>query len=234
VSPEINHIDAAIADLEGWIERIATAVETLKMFRSGGGALPSASSGVNARSAPGGEIQHDTFFQMSIPDAAEKYLTLAKKTRPTSDVAASLLKGGLKSSAKNFTSMVNTILTRESRFVRVNGEWGLDAWYPGMRKSAGRKRSGGETTITEPQAEAADKPKRNLFGEAVSSHGFTSDSLRGRTLILLNSEPNTTFNAPAIAQRLNSDNVGSVSAALSALFAENLIARPGKGRYQSK
>jgi len=34
-----NHIDAAIADLESWQERISTAIETLKQFRSQGGAL---------------------------------------------------------------------------------------------------------------------------------------------------------------------------------------------------
>ena len=229
--PEMNHIDAAIADLEGWAERIITAVETLKMFRAGGGALPNVASPAVSRPASSGEIQHDTFFQMSIPDAAEKYLTLAKKTKTTAEVAEALLRGGLKSSAKNFPSMVNTILTREARFVRVNSEWGLNAWYPGMKKT-GRKRSGGDASTVESHTEG--KPRANLFGEKAAPQGFTSESIRGRTLTLLNSEPNAAFNAPTVAKRLNAENVGSVSAALSALFAEDLIKRVRKGWYQSK
>lgn len=233
MSPEINHIDAAIADLEAWKERISAAIEMLKMLGSGGGALPGvASSAGGTRPASSGEIQHDTFFQMSVPDAAEKYLTMAKKTKSTSEVAESLLKGGLKSAAKKFPAMVNTILTRESRFVRVNREWGLDAWYPGMRKTAGRKHSGGDGGVVDegPAKTNTAQPKP----PQVKHDGFTMDSLRGRTLTLINSEPTIAFNAPTIAQRLQVDNVGSVSAALSALFSSNLIRRGRKGWYQAK
>jgi len=236
MSPETNHIDAAIADLEGWVERISTAIETLKMFRTGGGALPAGMPASPATRPPAsGEIRHDTFFQMTVPDAAEKFLALAKKTVPTSEMAESLLKGGLKSAAKNFPSMLNTVLTRDSRFVKVNREWGLDAWYPGMRKNAGRKRSGGDGVVVETRDESQAKTNTAQSKPSPAKHdGFTGDSLRGRTLTLLNSEPNTAFNAPTIAQRLKSDNIGSVSAALSALFAEGLIVRGRKGWYQSK
>ena len=113
------------------MERIATAVETLKMFRAGGGALPGVPASSAARTPTGSEIRHDTFFQMTVPDAAEKFLTLAKKTIPTSAMAEGLLKGGLESAAKNFPSMLNTVLTRDDRFVKVNREWGLDALVPG-------------------------------------------------------------------------------------------------------
>ncbi len=232
MSPETNHIDAAIADLEGWVERIATAIETLKMFRAGGGALP---AGVplspTTRPAASGEIRHDTFFQMTVPDAAEKFLALAKKTIPTSTMAEGLLKGGLKSAAKNFPSMLNTVLSRDSRFVRVNREWGLDTWYPGMRKGPSRKRDG-----PPPEARPAnqEKGKSPNPSTAADGGGFGPNSLRGRTLTLLRSEANTLFDAPAVATRLKVDNVPSVSAALSALLKIGMIKRPEKGRYQFK
>jgi hypothetical protein len=237
VSPETNHIDAAIADLEGWIERISTAVETLKMFRAGGGALP---AGVplspTTRQPASGEIRHDTFFQMTVPDAAEKFLALAKKTIPTSTMAESLLKGGLKSAAKNFPSMLNTVLSRDSRFVRVNREWGLDAWYPGMRKNATRKRSqGGALDGTPPETQTEKgKHKEKKTETATEGFGFSATSLRGRALALINSEPRTVFDTKTVANRLGIDNVPSVAAALSALMGAGLITRPQKGRYKAK
>ena len=103
---------------------------------------------------------------MTVPDAAEKFLTLAKKTVPTAELAAGLLKGGLKSAAKNFASMLNTVLTRDDRFVRVNREWGLDAWYPGMRKTAGRKRTGSEST----PAAASAQPDRESPAHKANSN----------------------------------------------------------------
>ena len=190
--------------------------------------MPGGGAPTTTPSQPSGEIHHDTFFQMSIPDAAEKYLTLAKKTKATAEVAEALLKGGLKSAAKNFPAMVNTILSREARFVRVNSEWGLSAWYPGMRKSAGRKQAGHE--------EEKEKTNRTISTEGSGNGGgvgFTEDSLRGRVLNLIRSEPEKVFDAKAIASRLEAK-APSINAALSTLVAGGLIARPEKGRYQAK
>ena len=227
MGPESNHIEAAIADLEGWKDRIDTAIETLKMFRAGGGALPGVApsmAGTSRAPAASGEIHHDTFFQMSVPDAAEKCLTMAKKTMPTADIATALLKGGLKSAAKNFPSMLNTILTRESRFVRVNREWGLGTWYPGMRKATGRKQQASETH----QAVSDTKP------ETPKQESRASGSVKDRAFVLINSEPTIAFDAPTVAARLKSGNVRSVRVALSNLFADGSVARPAKGKYQAK
>jgi hypothetical protein len=229
MSQEPSHIDAAIADLEIWLERISTAIETLRHLQSQGGALPSvpAPIGVGRVSSLNGDISHDAFFQMTVPDAAEKYLTLTKKTKPTSELAAALLKGGLKSAAKNFPSMLNTILSRESRFVKVNKEWALSAWYPGMRR--------GQRTTTEATAES--KPsggvaKKQPKGEH-NKKAFTADSLKGRTLSLLDSKPGELFTTSRITEELKADHKPSVAAALSGLLADHLIARPQKGEYQS-
>jgi len=229
MSQEPNHIDAAIADLESWMERISTAIETLRLLRAQGGALPGVPAPVGAgRDSPNGDMSHDAFFQMTVPDAAEKYLTLIKTTKPTSGIAKALLNGGLKSAAKNFPSMLNTILSRDNRFVRVNKEWALSAWYPGMRRSQ-RPATTEAAVVSRPSATPINKQPQ---GER-QREGFGSDSLRGRTLSLLDSKPGDRFDAAKITEALGVNHKPSVSAALSGLLADGLIARPQKGQYQS-
>src|ERR1700677_3386232 len=130
---QTNHIDASIADLEALQDQIVSAISTLKYVRSLGGVLPAIGS-FAAKAPTASELAHDTFFQMTVPDAAEKYFKIVKATKPTATVAEGLLKGGLKSASKDFTAMVKTIMSRDDRFVKVNKEWGLSEWYPAMRR----------------------------------------------------------------------------------------------------
>src|SRR5579884_3100583 len=139
---EPNHISAAIADLKAWRERIDAAIQTLEVFGTQGLALPTAPPPGHR---PGPEdIPHDAFFQMTIPDAAFKFLTLTKRTRPNTELSEALLNGGLKTAAKNFPENVRSMLTRDGRFVKVNGEWGLADWYPAMRRERKTKSNGSD------------------------------------------------------------------------------------------
>jgi hypothetical protein len=223
---DLTHIDATIAALEGWLERISTAIGTLKYFRSQGGSLPDALPLAGARPSSHAELSHDTFFKMTVPDAAEKYLKLVKKTKATSDIAASLLGGGLKSASKNFSAMVKTVLARDPRFVRVNKEWGLDEWYPGMRRGT---RTADTTADAKPAVVSIKKQPKDEH----KKEGFSPDSIKGRTLSLLNSKPGEPFTTKKAAEALGVEHVASVRAALCALAAERLIARPETGKYQS-
>jgi hypothetical protein len=228
MSQEPNHIDAAIADLEGWLGRISTAIETLRALRVQGGTLPGGPPPADiSRTDTNGDISHDAFFQMTVPDAAEKYLAIVKKTKPTAEIAGALLKGGLKSTAKRFPAMVNTVLSREDRFAKVHGEWGLSVWYPGMRRGPRAVPGDAAGHPNEPSSE--ERPKREP-----STEGFSPESMRGRALQLLDSRPNEQFDAPKVAQHLNAKNRPSVSAALSDLLAAGLIQRAERGKYKSK
>jgi len=226
-----THIDAAIADLEGWLERISTAIGTLKYFRAQGGSLPNMQPQAGARGSSNGEISHDTFFQMTIPDAAEKDLKLAKKTKPTAGIAASLLKGGLKSASKDFSGMVKTILSRDSRFVKVNKEWGLTEWYPGMRRGQ-RTTTPEGTTEAKPEEPTKKEPKKKEARDETKKRSPDPNSLNSRMLWLLDSNPSETFTAKKVAETLGGQRP-SVKAALTTMYKKSLIARPRTGEYQS-
>jgi hypothetical protein len=228
MSQEPSHIDAAIADLEAWLERISTAIETLRHLQSQGGALPGVPAPVGAgRVSLNGEISHDAFFQMTVADAAEKYLGMTKTTKRIPELADALLKGGVKSSSKKFPDMVRIMIRRDPRFVNIKGQWGLSEWYRGMRRG-----SRAVTTETAADSKPSGVPgKKQAKGEPKKEE--VAGSLKSRTLSLLNSKPNELFSAARVTEALGADHKPSVAAALSILLADHLIARPQKGEYQS-
>ncbi len=218
MSQEPNHIDAAIADLESWLARISTAIETLKYFRSQGGALPVIPDpGEVARVSLNGDIPHDAFFQMTVADAAEKYLGMAKKTKRIPELSDALLKGGVKSSSKKFPDMVRIMIRRDPRFVNVNSEWGLRDWYPGMRRGQ---------RVAEQPAERKSIPAKPMPAKN------SGPSIRERTLELLQSKPTQVFTPGEVAERLE-EAKPSVNTALCELAGRRQIARPEKGKYQA-
>ena len=166
---ESNHIDAAIADLEAWRDQIATAIDTLRHFGTKGGSIPSSAPPSNGRSVPDGELRPDAFFQMTVPDAAEKYLKLVKVTKEIPEIAEALLSGGLKSSSKNFSDMTRTVMSRDDRFVKVpSGGWGLSEWYPAMRKEKKQKPSHAHP---KPAESPAPEPEQTQAQQERGEHG---------------------------------------------------------------
>jgi hypothetical protein len=77
------------------------------------------------------DVRRDTFFSMSITDAAEKYLRMQKEPRPAKEICKMLKAGGLLTTAKNFYVTVYSSMLRDARFKKVGKEWGLAEWYPG-------------------------------------------------------------------------------------------------------
>src|SRR2546428_644363 len=101
--------DAAIADVENRIRSMQSALETLKQLRASALGEPMPPAGSGGRSAES-EVQHDSFFSMTIADAAKKYLTMVKGTKSTAEISAALEHGGLKHSSKDFPTTVRSIL----------------------------------------------------------------------------------------------------------------------------
>lgn len=155
MADEKDHISAAIADLQAWQDQIAGAIQTLQLFMERGPMIP-VSAPPGAPHHTGGHITGDAFFQMTVPDAAEKYFKIVKVTKEIPELAAALLKGGLKSSSAKFPNMVRTIVSRDPRFVKTDAGWGLTEWYPAMRKEKKPK------AVKEPpkkQKPSAEKPE---------------------------------------------------------------------------
>ena len=137
-TPKATPFDSAIAEVES---KMADLTVTLAMLLRLKGehqgnisvAFPAASRGGDS------EISHDSFFNMTIGDAAKKYLGMVKATKSTAVIANALEQGGLKHSSKNFATTVRSILGPREDFTRVpNGDWGLTEWY-GRKKLRAEK-----------------------------------------------------------------------------------------------
>lgn len=153
---EMNPFEAAIAALEARRASITAEIDAdiakLREIaeRSGGAAIMSANVGFGVTASV---IEKDTFYNMTLPDAAKKFLTMGgRKPQTTNDIIEALEKGGLKKTS--YASMYASLSRRENNvgdIVNVNGDWGLVDWYGGKAKP--RKRTAAEK-LTE-DAEAA-------------------------------------------------------------------------------
>lgn len=241
---EVSPFDPAITELEARIKSLQNTLETLKQLRSGGadGPVPSAAVGTSLR--PGdAQVQHDSFFGMTIAEATKKYLNMVKHTKSTGEIAHALETGGLKHASKDFHTTLRSTLGGKEEFLRVNGEWGLAEWYPGMgrgrtakaekpkKRAKEQRQAHSKAKKHESSAAATEKEKaQSLHGQ----NGFSPQSLNGRVLQLLNGSPKKMFNATVAAQELNEQHVPSVLAALSKLLKAGLIERPKTGHYMAR
>ena len=153
---QVDMYDEVIADLEGKIAALQLTIDNLKNVRAFTG-LPTATVVKTQPQLVGSSFSHDAFFQMTAADAARKYLAATKRTINISALAEALVAGGWKSSSKNVTKNLRTMLSRHPDFIRVNGEFGLTEWYPG-RRSGGVRR---ERVPSEDMSVLSLKPKLN-------------------------------------------------------------------------
>jgi hypothetical protein len=96
----------------------------------------------------GSDVEPDSFFGMSIADAAKKFLAMKKKPQTTADIAEALEKGGMTHTSGNWGNTVGSVLNRidgsTGEIVRVKrGTWGLASWYPGRKRPEKPKDEGG-------------------------------------------------------------------------------------------
>ncbi len=162
-------LDSAITGLEQWL--------SLKT-----GQIPEVNQTLARvdRTGQPGEIQSDTFFGTSIPDAIRKCLRIMKRPMALTEITKALQDGGLLTTAKDLASTISATLTRIKRtdgdVLQVQGKWGLAEWYPGMRKEKlevnvkgkkGRKR--GRTKGLKMSALKADAQSSNDKAEQKAS-----------------------------------------------------------------
>jgi hypothetical protein len=156
MSQESSPYDAVIADLEAKRDQMSAMIENLKQMRGLANSVVTANLSVTPIAGVMTTISHDAFFGMTILDAAKKYLSIVKKTVPHPQLCDALLEGGFKTSAANFREVVRSTLGRHPDFIKVNGQWGLDAWYGRGRKARPRENNNEEeNSEVKPAAEQA-------------------------------------------------------------------------------
>jgi len=133
-----NTIDyqAVLADLKTKRDDLNAAIKAVEIIlgqTSSQDGTPMTQPGAGKTS-----LRTDSFFGMGIGDAAVKYLGMVKAPRSTNAIMKALEEGGLTHTSKSFYGTVFTALKRRSEIegdvTKVKKEWGLIAWYPGMRK----------------------------------------------------------------------------------------------------
>jgi len=161
MTDELSPFAAAIAALETrraeLVQQIDADIAALKEMAERTGAVLNLAGAISSIPA---KIEKDTFFNMSIADAAVKYLRMMnKKPQPTNSVIDALEKGGLKRSAYQ---TVYSILSRRhdqvGDVVNVNGDWALQEWYGNGKPKPGKKKKTEGSPAEE--IESADETKQ--------------------------------------------------------------------------
>lgn len=133
--------EAVLADLEAKREHLDSVISGIKALMAQG-VIASAVS--TTKSEPLGDIESHTFFSMSIPDATRKFLERARKPQSTPAIAEALRKGGMTTTSKDFVNTVGAALRRQADdgdIVKVNNDWGLREWFPGLRRKPKSERT---------------------------------------------------------------------------------------------
>ncbi len=131
-----------LADLTARRDALNAAIAAIEPIVNGTVSQPIASSRKSAK-AETAEIQSDTFFNMTVPDATRKYLSMMRKPQSTPQIAEALERGGFTHQSEKFGNTVGAVLHRIAAssggdIIKVSrGNWGLASWY-------GPKRSGSE------------------------------------------------------------------------------------------
>lgn len=137
MSTEIDY-NAVLADLEAKRAALDNAIATVRQLVNLG-AEPSVGVSPQERYEPSAAVRFDSFFQMTVPDAIRKYLSMKKQPQALSEITKALQDGGLKTTSKNLMGIVGPTLSRMKKagdVLPIQGKWGLAEWYPAARKEA--------------------------------------------------------------------------------------------------
>jgi len=141
-----------LADLRAKKEKLEAAICGIEAMLG----LTSLSAGASSAPAPSKEVEADSFFGLSIPEAVRKYLRMQKKPQSTQEIAAALERGGLTHQSGNFGNTVGSVLARldgaGGDVVKLaRATWGLAAWYPNAKRKrvANNKTSDAEQSSDE-------------------------------------------------------------------------------------
>lgn len=196
---EIVDYQAVLADLKARrtrLDSLIAGIEADIMGQAEGlGVADPAPGGPSSSLTP--TIHPDSFFGLSIIEAAKKYLKMARRAQHTSAIADALSKGGMKRPEENSLS---SILIRAAKGREVSkvgrGMWGLAEWYPkppkdngeGARKAPTSKRASAKKRQSEASKQAATKNRaaaKNVASKTVAAQMNGAGGVSGLILEVL-------------------------------------------------
>lgn len=132
--PENSPYMAVLIDLRAKRDEIDQAISAIEKIIGGGSSVSATyPQGSQASSA---EIRSDTFFGMSVAEAAEKMLDMHKKPMKAKEIAEGLISGGIHFTTDTPANTVASVLSRHLNSANCNmvkigrGSFGLAKWYP--------------------------------------------------------------------------------------------------------
>lgn len=253
MSTETIDYAAVLADLEAKREALDAAIVAIRLM-PGLGPFPASiapgaglgAAGPSAAAMEAADIPQGAFLGLSISDAARKYLDAVKKKQSTKQIADALIRGGVHSTSGNFTTIVYSVLGRQSDIVRVGGDWGLAIWYPVMSRSAEKPkpaargaRTRGRKKMRRREARAAKgNPAQAGDARPKAPHPVASagplPSMRARILATINGDPQRTWSARTVAAALGDADLRKVQNALARLVFDESVLKANSGEYRSR
>lgn len=163
---ERDPYEAVLADLKAERARLDLLIAGLEAKMTGQPISASAGSDP-ATSVTPAAIHADTFYGLSIIDAAKKFLKMATRAQHLGAIATALEQGGLKRPSDNVLSGILVRAAKGREVTKVGkGMWGLSEWYPKLPKEAVEKK---KPEPRKPRAIAARSKRESTATEAKES-----------------------------------------------------------------
>ena len=155
-----------LADLEAKRDALNKAIDGLRSWLRL--ESPRVIESANHAGSSNTDIPSDAFFNMRIPDAIFKYLSIVKGKQSVKQIADALDQGGLKSLAKDAYNNIYTTLMRMSKspepiVVRVGADWALTEWYPRSPRRANSVDSAAKPDETKGNADLSVEQGEHKF-----------------------------------------------------------------------
>lgn len=135
---ETANYQAVLADLMARYTRLGQLIAGIRaeMGQPDSSLGPELEAGAVVPMGPVDVTLHaDTFFGLSIVEAAKKYLRMARRAQHVTAIAAALEQGGLKKPTDNVLYGVLVRAAKGRDVIKVGkGMWGLSEWYPRAAK----------------------------------------------------------------------------------------------------
>ena len=123
-----SHYEAVLADLILRRDEINSAIAALQRQMSSTIVQPTTLGGMYAIETFTPPAQPTLYKELTINQAAERFLRSIMRDQPINAIAKAIEQGGFKHKSKNFANTVRSSLVRDETFVRRGKRWGLREW----------------------------------------------------------------------------------------------------------